>query len=86
MARKKTTVYVEEELLRAAKVSAARQGKRDYEVFEEALRAYLGFDLLERIWAKATMDPDEAMEVAVEEIHAMRREKREQQAKREETA
>ena len=37
MVRKKTTVYIDEALLRAAKVAAARSGKREYEVFEEAL-------------------------------------------------
>jgi hypothetical protein len=39
---RKTTMYLEEDLLRAAKIAAARTGKRDYEVVEEALRAYLG--------------------------------------------
>lgn len=40
--RRKTTIYVEDELLRATKIAAARTGKRDYQVIEEALRAYLG--------------------------------------------
>lgn len=52
MSRKKTTVYIDETLLRAAKVAAARSGKREYEVFEDALRRHLGFaGTLERIWA-----------------------------------
>jgi len=37
--RRKMTIYVEDELLRAAKIAA---GKRDYQVVEDALRAYLG--------------------------------------------
>lgn len=41
MSRKKTTVYVEEDLLRAAKALAARTGKEEHEVFEEALARYL---------------------------------------------
>ena len=39
--RKKTTVYVDEELLRSAKILAARTDRKEYEVFEEALRSYL---------------------------------------------
>lgn len=35
LARKKTTVYVDEDLLRAAKVYAARKDLRDSDVFEE---------------------------------------------------
>ena len=42
MAKKKTTVYLDEELWRAAKAVAARSGRRDYQVLEEALRRYLG--------------------------------------------
>ncbi len=39
---KKTTVYVDEEVLRAAKVYAARKDIRDSEVIETVLREYLG--------------------------------------------
>ena len=81
MARKKTTVYVEEDILRAAKVSAAREGRHDYEVFEDALKAYLGMDVLEAVWARSDLTEDEAMELAVSEIHAMRRERLEREAK-----
>lgn len=35
--RKKTTVYIEEELLRATKLLAVCSSKKEYEVFEEAL-------------------------------------------------
>ncbi|MBA3426237.1 MAG: hypothetical protein H0U04_17255 [Rubrobacter sp.] len=41
MARRKMTTYVDEELLRSAKVLAARRDGKVYEVFEEALRRYL---------------------------------------------
>jgi hypothetical protein len=41
MARKKMTTYVEEDLLRSAKILAARRGGKIYEVFEEALKRYL---------------------------------------------
>ncbi len=41
MARKKMTTYVDEDLLRSAKVLAAERDGKIYEVFEEALRRYL---------------------------------------------
>lgn len=41
MARRKMTTYVDEELLRSAKVLAARRDGKVYEVLEEALRSYL---------------------------------------------
>ncbi len=76
MSKTRTTIYVDEEVMRAARVYAARTGKRDYEVVEEALRDYLGLSALERVWETATMDPAEALDLAVEETHATRRARR----------
>lgn len=42
--KKKTTIYVDEQLLRAAKVRAAETGSKEYEVIEAALRTYLARD------------------------------------------
>lgn len=80
MARKKTTVYIDESLLRAAKVAAARSGKREYEVFEEALRRHLGLtEVVEQIWAgiSAAEAPseDEAARIAAEELATVRAER-----------
>jgi hypothetical protein len=72
MAKKKATVYVEEDVLRAARVAAARAGTRDSEVVEAALRRYLGFELLDQIWARSDLDEDEAMALADEAKHATR--------------
>lgn len=74
--RKKVTLYLDEDVLRAARVQAARADKRDSEVVEDALRAYLGFDVLERVWARSTLSEDEAMRLAVAETHAARAERR----------
>jgi hypothetical protein len=71
--RKKTTVYLEPDVLRAAKVWAARTGRKEYEVMEEALRGYLGLDVIENVWAKSDLAEDEALELAYREIHASRR-------------
>ncbi len=74
--RKKVTFYLDEDVLRAARVRAARSDRRDSEIVEEALRAYLGFDAVERVWTRSDLGEDEAMQLAVSELHAMRDEKR----------
>lgn len=81
MPRKKTTVYIDEALLRAAKVAAVRSGRREYEVFEDALRRHLGLaGAVERIWAgispKEAPDEGEAARIAAEELAAVRSERR----------
>ena len=76
MAKRKTTVYVDEDVLRAAKVMAARKGKRDSEIFEEALKAYTGFklfDLLDEIGRRNDLSEEEAMALAYEAVHETRR-------------
>lgn len=72
MPKTKTTVYIEDDVLRGARVMAARTGKKDYEVLEEALRAYLGMEVLERAWGSATLSEEEALRLAVEEVHRFR--------------
>ncbi|HEY6058641.1 MAG TPA: ribbon-helix-helix protein, CopG family [Candidatus Limnocylindrales bacterium] len=76
MAKIRTTLTVDADVLRAVKVRAARIGKGDSEVIEEALRRDLGLDLLERLWARNQLSEDEAMAVAVEAQHAVRRRRR----------
>ena len=71
--RKKTTVYLEADLLRAAKVWAARTGRKDYEVMEEALRSYLGLEVIENVWARSDLSEDEALKLAYTELHDTRR-------------
>jgi hypothetical protein len=73
MARKKTTFYVDESLLRSLRVLAARQGTRDSDVVEAALREYLGFAVLDRVRARSDLTEEEAMKLAYDELHAMRR-------------
>ena len=73
MAKARTTITVDERVLRAVRVKAARSGRRDSDVIEEALRRDLGLDLLERVWESADLDEDEALRVAVEAQHEGRR-------------
>lgn len=64
---------IDEDVLRAVKVRAARTGKGESEVIEEALRKDLGLDLMERLWARNEMSEEEAMDLAVAEQKAFRR-------------
>jgi hypothetical protein len=72
MAKKKTTVYLDEDLWRAAKVEAARSGRRDYQILEEALRRYLGLAAVEAVWQRAALSEEEALALAYREVHAAR--------------
>ncbi len=73
MTKVRTTLTVDDEVLRAVKIKAARTGKGDSEVIEEALRRDLGLALLERLWADAEMAPAQAMDLALEAQRAARR-------------
>lgn len=73
MPKVRTTLTIEEGVLRAAKVKAARTGKREGQVIEEALRRDLGLDLLSEAWERNRMAEDEAIALAVEAQHAVRR-------------
>lgn len=75
MPKTRTTVTIEEDVLRAVKVRAARTGKGDSEVIEEAVRRHLGLDLLDRLWTRNTLSEGEAIELAVEAQHKTRRRK-----------
>jgi hypothetical protein len=72
MAKVRTTLTIEEEVLRAVKVRGARTGKGDSQVIEEALRRELGLDLLDRLWQRNGIGEDEALAVAVEAQHKTR--------------
>ena len=73
MGRKKTTVYVDEELLREAKVFGARTGRTDSEVMEAALRRFLGIEVLDRVWSKSDLTEEQARELADEAVLEARR-------------
>jgi Ribbon-helix-helix protein, copG family len=73
MPKARTTVTLDERVLRAVRIKAARTGRRDSDVIEEALRRELGLELLDRIWETADLDEEEAMQLAVEAQHEARR-------------
>ena len=76
MAKVRTTLTVDEEVLRAVKIRGARTGKGDSEVIEDALRRDFGLDLLDRLWRANDLTEEQAIESAVEAQHSTRRRRR----------
>ena len=85
--RKKTTVYLDPELLRAVKVVAASSGRHDYEVLEDAVRQYLHTaqaeasrqelrELLDQLGGPDAVSDEETLKLAYDELHAARRARR----------
>ncbi|MGH9306695.1 MAG: CopG family transcriptional regulator [Acidimicrobiales bacterium] len=85
--RRKTTVYLDPDVLTATKVLAATRQQSESQLVEDALRAY--FDsgqleaaradlraLMERVAAQTDLDGDEAMALAVKEVRAVRSSRR----------
>ena len=54
---------------------AARTERRDSEVIEDALRAYLGIAALDAAQSLSTLSEDEALRLADAELHAARRDR-----------
>jgi len=76
MSKVRTTLTVDESVMRAVKMRAARTGRGDSEVIEESLRRDLGLDLLERLWERNNLPESDAMALAVEAQHRTRRRRR----------
>ena len=72
MTKVRTTLTIDPEVLRAVKVRAARLGKGDSDVIEQALRRDLGLELLDRLWAANDLDEADALALAVEAQHRTR--------------
>jgi len=67
MDKVKTTLSIDQGLMRQLRVRAARTGRRDSEVLEEALREGLG--VIDRIRAKAKLGEEEANDLAHRIVH-----------------
>lgn len=72
MAKVRTTLTIDDSVLKAVKVRAARSGRGDSEVIEEALRRDLGLDFLERMWEQSSLSAKDAQTLAIEAQHATR--------------
>ena len=76
MAKVRTTLTIDEDVLRWVKVRAARTGKGDSAVIEEALRRELGLDALDRLWEHNDLAEDDTTALAVEAQHRTRASRR----------
>jgi hypothetical protein len=77
MSKTRTTVTLDTDVFRAVKIKAARTGKRDSQVIEEALRRDLSPEGLEDLWAQVTPASEaESLDLATAEVHVMREEGR----------
>jgi plasmid stability protein len=72
MKKTRTTLPIDDEVLRAVKIRAARTGKGDSEVVEDAVRKDLGLDQLDGLWARNDLTEDRAMKLALEAQQAAR--------------
>jgi hypothetical protein len=73
MERRKTTLLLDAELIKAVKIASARERRREYQIVEEALRAYFGRDLLKELWRRNHLDEDTALDLAYQELESERR-------------
>jgi hypothetical protein len=73
MTKVRTTVTIDEGVLKLVNVRAARLGKGDSQVIEDSLRRDLGLDLLDRLWSKSKLSEGQAMRLAVEAQHSKSR-------------
>jgi hypothetical protein len=72
VAKVRTTLTIDEDVLKWVKIRAARTGASDSAVIEESLRRDLKLDVLDELWANATMSEAKASELAMEAQHATR--------------
>jgi hypothetical protein len=73
MPKVRTTLTIDESVMKAVKMRAARTGRGDSQVIEESLRRDMGLDLLERLWDRSDLPEDDATALAVEAQHQTRR-------------
>lgn len=71
--KRKTTIYIDDSVLRALKIAATRAGQHDYELIEQALRSHLGMELLQRTGSDPSLGEKKAMKIAYDELHRSRK-------------
>lgn len=74
MAKTRTTLTIDEDVLRAVKLRAAATGAGESQLIEDAIRRDLGLDTLTELWANTeAMSERAAMDLALEAQKAARR-------------
>lgn len=74
--KRAATVKLDADVLSAIRLEAARSGRSEDQVVEDAVRRYIGPSVLDHVRERNHLDDDEAMKIAAEEIAAHRRERR----------
>jgi hypothetical protein len=74
MAKMKVTYAIDESVVRATRLRAARTNRRDSEIVDAALREYLGMALFDELREIAAARPPITIEEVVAEQHAAREE------------
>lgn len=83
VSQRKTTVYLDSDVLTATKVLAATRHRSESQIVEDALRAYLRAGeltdaradlraLMDRVAERSDLDDEAAMALAVDEVRAER--------------
>jgi hypothetical protein len=80
MAKVRTTLTIDEDVLKWVKIRAARTGVSDSAVIEDSLRRDLKLDVLDELWGNATMTETAATALAVEAQHKTRSPQRDSRA------
>lgn len=73
VARRPTTLYLDDEILEAARALAARTECDESDVVEDAVRSYLGLDVAQAVWQRSDLSEEQALKLADDEKHAARR-------------
>jgi hypothetical protein len=74
MPKTRTTLTIDEDVLRAVKLRAAATGEGESVVIEKAIRRDLGLDALTELWANVEPMPEgDAMDLALEAQRAARK-------------
>lgn len=76
MPKNATTFRLDDGVLMAVRLEAARSGRSEDEVVEAAVRRYIGPSVLDRLRERNHLGEADAMEMAVEEVAARRQERR----------
>ena len=76
MSKVRTTLTIDESVMKSVKMRAVRTGRGDSQVIEESLRRDMGLDLLERLWERNDIPARDAEALAVEAQHRTRRRQR----------
>jgi len=60
VARRPTTLYLDDEILEAARALAARTERDESDVVEDAVRSYLGLDVAQAVWQRSDLSEEQA--------------------------